>query len=153
MAWSLLFLTLCTRSHQKRSWKQQMTNPPMGIWELRCPKPPERKKVKSLTHVRVFVIPWSVTYQAPRSMGFSRHKYWSGLPFPSPRDLPDPRIEPGSFALQADALPSSHQGNQILSLLAASVCLWLPKCWSSLGAAFLLISMARDKQMAFSHGQ
>ena len=44
--------------------------------------------------------------QAPLSMGFSRQEYWSGLPFPSPEDLHDPRIEPGSPALQADSLPS-----------------------------------------------
>ena len=48
----------------------------------------------------------TVAYQAPLSMGFSRHEYWSGLPFPSPGDLPDPGIEPGSSTLQADALPS-----------------------------------------------
>ena len=53
--------------------------------------------------------PWSVAYQAPLSMGFSRQGYWSGLPFPSPGDLPNPEIEPGSPALQADTLPSmSH---------------------------------------------
>ena len=45
-------------------------------------------------------------YEAPPSMGFSRQEYWSGLPFPSPGDLPNPGIEPGSPALQADALPS-----------------------------------------------
>ena len=45
-------------------------------------------------------------YQAPPSMGFSRQEYWSGLPFPSPGDLPDPGIEPRSPTLQADALPS-----------------------------------------------
>ena len=39
--------------------------------------------------------PWTITYQVPLSMGFSRQEYWSGLPFPSPRDLPDPGIEPG----------------------------------------------------------
>ena len=50
--------------------------------------------------------PWTVAYQAPPSVGFSRQEYWSGLPFPSPGDLPDPGIEPGSPALQADALPS-----------------------------------------------
>ena len=44
----------------------------------------KKKNVKSLTHVRVFATPWTVTYQAPQSMGFPRHKYWSGLPFPSP---------------------------------------------------------------------
>ena len=49
--------------------------------------------------------PWPVAHQAPLSMGFSRHEYWSGLPCPSPRDLPDPGIEPRSPALQADSLP------------------------------------------------
>ena len=63
-------------------------------------------KVKSLSRVRLFVIPWTVTYQAPPSMGFSRQECWCGLPFPSPGDLPDPGIEPGSPALQADALLS-----------------------------------------------
>ena len=47
--------------------------------------------------------PWTVAHQAPPSMGFSRQEYWSGLPFPSPGDLPDPGIEPRSPALQADA--------------------------------------------------
>ena len=48
--------------------------------------------------------PWTVACQAPLSMGFSRQEYWSGLPFLSPGDLPDPGIEPGSPALQADDL-------------------------------------------------
>ena len=52
--------------------------------------------------------PWT-TYQASPSMGFSRQEYWSGLPFPSPGDLPNPGIEPGSLALQTDALPSEPQ--------------------------------------------
>ena len=55
--------------------------------------------VKLLSCVRLFTTPWTVTYQAPLSMGFSRQQYWSGLPFPSPGDLPDPGIEPGSPAL------------------------------------------------------
>ena len=46
--------------------------------------------------------PWTVACQAPLSMGFSRQEHWSGLPFPSPGDLPNPGIEPGSPALQAD---------------------------------------------------
>ena len=50
--------------------------------------------------------PWTVAPQAPLSMGFSRKEYWSGLPFPSPEDLPDPGIEPRSPALQADYLPT-----------------------------------------------
>ena len=67
-------------------------------------------KVKSLSCVRLFVIPWTVAHQAPPSMGFSRQEYWSGLPFPSPRDLPDPGIEPRSPALWADALTSEPPG-------------------------------------------
>ena len=67
-------------------------------------------KVKSLSRVRLFVTPWTVAYQAPPSMGFSRQEYWSGLPFPSPGDLPDPGIEPGSPAFQADALTSEPPG-------------------------------------------
>ena len=72
-------------------------------------------KVKSLSRVRLFATPWTVAYQAPRSMGFSRQEYWSGLPFPSPGDLPNPGIEPGSPALQTDTLPSEPLGS--LSLL------------------------------------
>ena len=63
-------------------------------------------KVKLLSHVQIFVIPWTVAYQAPLSMGFSRQECWSGLPFPSLGDLPNPGIECGSPALQADALAS-----------------------------------------------
>ena len=63
-------------------------------------------KVKSLSRVRLFATPWTVAYQAPLSMGFSGQEYWSGLPFPSPGDLLDPGIEPGSPVLEADALTS-----------------------------------------------
>ena len=73
-------------------------------------------KVKSLSHVRLFVIPWTVVYQVSLSMGFSRQEYWSGLPFPSPVDLPDPGIEPRSPALQAVTLPSEpplSSGNKL----------------------------------------
>ena len=56
-------------------------------------------KVKSLSHVQLLVTPWTVAYQAPPSVGFSRQEYWSGLPFPSPGDLPNPRIKPGSPTL------------------------------------------------------
>ena len=48
--------------------------------------------------------------QAPLSMGFSRQEYWSGLPRPSPGDLPDPGVEPRSPALQVNSLPSEPQG-------------------------------------------
>ena len=58
------------------------------------------------SRVRLFVTLWTIGHQAPLSMGFSRKEYWSGSPFPSPGDLPNPGIEPGSPALEADALPS-----------------------------------------------
>ena len=56
------------------------------------------------------VTPWSVARQALLSMGFSRQEYWSGLPFFSPGDLPDPEIEPRSPVLQSDSLPTELQG-------------------------------------------
>ena len=69
-------------------------------------------KVKSLSRVRLFATPWTVAYQAPPSVGFSRQEYWSGLPFPSPGDLSNPGSEPGSPALQADVLTSEPPGGQ-----------------------------------------
>ena len=61
---------------------------------------------QSLSCVLLFANPWTVAHQASLSMGFSRQEYWSGLPFPSPGDLPSPGIEPRSPALQADSLPT-----------------------------------------------
>ena len=59
------------------------------------------------------VTPWTTAHQAHLSMGFTRQEYWSGLPFPSPRNLPDPGIEPGSPALQADPLPTELWGKPL----------------------------------------
>ena len=56
-------------------------------------------------------IPWTIACQAPLSMGFPRQEYWNGLPFPSPGDLPNAVIEPGSPALQADSLLLSYRGS------------------------------------------
>ena len=67
--------------------------------------------MKLLSCVRFFVTPSTIVYQAPLSMGFSRQENWSGLSFPSPGDLPNPGIKPGSPALQAAALPSEPPGN------------------------------------------
>ena len=66
--------------------------------------------MKSLSCVWLFATPWTVAYQAPPSMGFSRQECWSGLPFPSPGYFPNSGIEPGSPALQADALLSEPPG-------------------------------------------
>ena len=57
--------------------------------------------------------PGTIAWQAPLSMEFSRQEYWSGLPFPFPRNLPDPGIKPRSPALQADCLPSEPPGNPL----------------------------------------
>ena len=69
-----------------------------------------KKKVKLLSRVQLFVTPRTIAYQAPPSMEFSRQGYRSGLPFPSPGDLPDSGIKPGSPTLQADTLPSEPPG-------------------------------------------
>ena len=66
----------------------------------------KKVKMKPLSRVQLFGTPWTVAYEALPSMGFSRQEYWSGLPFPSPGDLPNPGTEPRSPALQADASPS-----------------------------------------------
>ena len=69
-----------------------------------------------LSHARLFVTPWTAAHQAPLSMKFSRQGYGSGLPFPSPGDLPNPGIEPGSPELQANSLPTELQGNSSWAL-------------------------------------
>ena len=63
----------------------------------------KKVKMKPLSRVQLFATPWTVAYEALPSMGFSRQEYWSGLPSPSPGDLPNPGTEPRSPALQADA--------------------------------------------------
>ena len=70
-------------------------------------------KVKSLSRVWLLAPPWTVAYQAPPSLGFSRQEYWSGVPLPSPGDFPNPGIEPGSPALQVDSLPSKPPGKPV----------------------------------------
>ena len=79
----LLTSLVLTRVYQTMlvPWKKAMTN------------------LKLLSRVRIFATPWTVAYPASPSMGFFRQEYWSGLPFPSPGDLPDPDIEPRSPAL------------------------------------------------------
>ena len=62
-------------------------------------------KVKSFSRVRFFVAPWSIAHQASLTMGFPSQEHWNGYPFPSPGDLPNPGIEPGSPALQIGSLP------------------------------------------------
>ena len=71
-------------------------------------------RAQSLSRVQHFATPWLVACHSPLSMGFSRQEYWSGLPFPSPEDLPNPGIKPvspSSPALQTDSLPLSYLGS------------------------------------------
>ena len=65
-----------------------------------------------LSHFQLFAASWTVAHQAPLSTGFSKQEYWSGLPFPSPEDLPDPGIKPTSPAslTLADSLPPCQLG-------------------------------------------
>ena len=67
---------------------------------------PLEKEMTIHSSILAWRIPWTAACQAPLSMGFSRQECWSGLPFPSSGDLPNPGIEPGSPALQADSLPT-----------------------------------------------
>ena len=82
--------------------------------------------MKLLSHVRLFATAWTVAYQAPPSVGFSRQEYWSGLPFLSPGDLPNPGIEPGSPTLQTDALPSELPGKLKMKVTSPSRVTWRP---------------------------
>ena len=79
-----------------------------------------------------FATLWTVAHQAPLSIGFSRQEYWSGLPFPSPGDLPDPGIKPRSPALHADSLPS----DLVLSSNCFDEAIWFRRltCLSSIHA-------------------
>ena len=72
---------------------------------------------QSFSCVWFFVTPWTVTFQAPLSMEFSRQEYWSGLPPPSLGNFPNPGIEPRSPALQADYLPSEPPGKPVMWIL------------------------------------
>ena len=69
--------------------------------------------VELLSRVRLYVIPWTVAHLAPLSMGFPRQEYWSGVPFPSPGDLPNPGIEPVSLALAGGFFTAEPPGNQL----------------------------------------
>ena len=132
---------------------------PYGLWPTRllCPRNSPGKNTGVGCHfllqkgsvqfsrsvVSDSAIPWTITYQAPPSMGFSRQERWSGLPFPSPGDLPDPGIEPGSPALQADALPSEPQDlpkkdtSPHITPIWSSPCLFSQQTFASYNRMFL----------------
>ena len=90
-----------------------------------------------------FTTPWTVAQQAPLSMRFPREEYWSGLPFPSPGDLPNPGTETTSPAWQADSLPLSHLGSPWMSVFSLKFPHWntKPQCdgiwrWGPWGVIF-----------------
>ena len=93
-------------------WVCQTFPRPLGMG-VGAGKVRKKVKVKLFSRVQLFDTPWTIAYHAPPSMGFSRQEYWSGLPFPSPEDLPDPGIKSGSPALKADALPFEPPGKSI----------------------------------------
>ena len=102
--WAAVYGVAQSQTRLKRLSSSSSSNPALNC--SCCHWPQSGKKVKLLHCVQFFAALWTVSHQAPLSMGFSRQEYWSRLPFPSPGDLPDPGIKPGSLALQADALPS-----------------------------------------------
>ena len=98
-----------------RPWDSPGKNTGVGChFFLQCMK--VKSEVKSLSRVPPLATPRTAAYQAPPSMGFSRQDYWSGLPFPSPGNLPDPGIEPWSPAVEADALTSEPPGETMTNL-------------------------------------
>ena len=97
---------------------------------LSCVSYTLKVKVKLLSCVQLFATPWTVAYQAPPSMGFSRWEFWTGLPFPSPRDLPNPGIKPAAKLLQAcptlcDPIDSSPPGSSVPEILQARTLEWV----------------------------
>ena len=86
-------------------------------------------EVKSLSRVWLFATLWTLTYQAPPSMGFSRQECWSGLPFPSPGDLPDPGIEPRLPHCRQTLYRLSHQGS-FSALFKHQTATWGGFCYS-----------------------
>ena len=91
------------------------------------------------------MIPWTVAHQAPPSMGFSRQEYWSGLPFPSPGDLPDPGIELRSPALQADALTSEPPGKPIAKEAVIKTIPKKKKCKKAKGLSEKAVEIAEKR--------
>ena len=118
------------------TWQEILLKNPSWAWLSPCPRMPlmtkpgflsqsegshfsdvllKAGKWNWLNHVWLFVTPWTVSHQAPQAMEFSRPEYWSGLPFPPPGDLPEPRTEPSPPTLKADSLPFEPRGKPIKS--------------------------------------
>ena len=122
--------------------------------------------MKSLSRVRLLATPWTAAHQAPPSMGFSRQEYWSGVPLPSPGDLPDPGIEPGLPHCRQTLYCLSHQGSLfcLKRRMPVSGVLWvLSQLWADVlrylfytteTPSFFIVSLillARLSLLSFSH--
>ena len=107
--------------------------PSAGLWA------PQGLLVKPLSRVWLFATQWTVAYQTPPSMEFSRQEYWSGLPFLFPGDLPGPGIEPGPPALQEDSLPSElpRKSKRSFKIYIFIICHKNRTCAASINAAFI----------------
>ena len=86
--------------------------------------------VLSLSCVRIVLTPWTVACQAPPSLGFSRKEYWSGGPFPSPRDLPGPGIKTASSCIAGRFFTTEPPGKTCKYLLRATICHMLKYAWA-----------------------
>ena len=92
--------------------------------------------------------PWTVAHQVPLSMGFPRQEYWSGLPFPSPGDLPNPGIEPRSRALQVDSLPREVRGKSYSNIKKNQISN-IPNSSDGLGPSFPMSEL--NRALAYVH--
>ena len=122
--------SICQQIWKTQQWPQDWKNQFSFQSQRKTIQRMFKVKVKSLSPVRLFAILWTIAHQAPLSMGFSRQEYWSGLPFPSLGDLPNPGIEPGSPALQTDTLtaelPGKPKNVQTTTQLHSSHTQWKP---------------------------
>ena len=100
---------------------------------------------QSLSCAQLFAIPWTVAHQAPLSMGFPRREYWSGLPFPSPWDLPNPGIEPASPALGGRFFTTEPSGEPLSDssyIFLIIFFFWIILLWSFPRALFCSVSQS-----------
>ena len=106
-----LSLKVCQERKMFNAQFKNNVDSPWSQLEVHIFRPPGRSMLSRFSRVQLFTTLWTVACQAPLSGEFSRQECWSGLPFPTPWDLPDPEIEPASPAMQADSLPLSHWGS------------------------------------------
>ena len=101
-----------------------------------------------LSHIWLFATPWTVAHQAPLPVGFPRQEYWSGLPFPSPGDLPDQGSNPGLLQSQVDSLPAELSGNTLCTYMMSYISYrWWEDCCCSVAQLCLSLFDPMDCRM------